>query len=263
MGKNKGQGPHMRGLSRTRLRSDRREFQGGLGVRYAVADSNELSDFLYGVAKILSSHIPEVEQVDVRHGRSHYYSGFKIYDDPWKMAINVAEHRVSGAAADCARRRWGMNDVGRLKGTIEDELGLLRKRHDKERERLELPTGVVSLRLARLALVGDQWSRKFALMAEPDDPRTAFFTEARDIVEGILGAETPRLKNKKPELYTPQLMVARINRVERVSSEQFETCLDAVGKLAAGQQLEVVMGEQQIFDYSQDRSGLQMRSLVK
>ena len=138
-----------------------------------------MADFFNQLDERWGAILPERDRASARLA-GLAVSRFALYDDPDKVGMTVLERRLSAETAKRHRLEWNANDVGRLKGQIEDEIG-----------RLSLPSPPWEMTLTTAIRVGDADRRsaggKFALVAEVEDKAAGMLASEHEIVVNGLG----------------------------------------------------------------------------
>jgi hypothetical protein len=236
-----------RGIHRGPGRSDKREFQAGIGLRYKVAYTDGVRGFFNTADALLAKEDcapPRLDTDNWANEREH--DQFTLYNNPDKMGLTVVERRLSGSRAERKRQRWNMHDVGRVRGEISDALSELREEHGFR------PMGSLAMRMTGVIPVGSppgsgarRQERKFALVPAAEDKTARFLIDAHELVGDILGVEIEGAASMYE--YTPKLTLGRIHNTVPVG--QVAACGEALGLLAAKAPVTLSLTDQQIFDY--------------
>lgn len=112
---------HANAQPRGHLRDDRR-FIPELGAAHSIVYSEAYEDFLDSIKAGLSIALPDIVTHDDFGRETNSRKAFRIYDDPNRANIRVLERRLSAAHARRHRVTWTKQDVGRIKGLINDRI---------------------------------------------------------------------------------------------------------------------------------------------
>lgn len=211
------------GNQRNRL-SGRRDFQPEFGARHPVVFDRAVRLLFGDLDNAWSKIVPEYEETD-ESGRVHYRPQYHLYDDRDQMGMTVMERRLSAEHARNRRLRWNINDVGRTKGRIEDEIG-----------RLGLSAGPVTATLTDIIRVGNAsgkaGERKLAAVVDQASPVAEFLVREHEIVVNGLGVALKGFQYPYSE-YIPKLTLGRIFR--EVHPRQLDACVEAAQQLLPAQ----------------------------
>ncbi len=206
----------------------RRHFQAGFGARHPVINDEQVGAFFYELDRRWAGILPEREPLTCElTGLPE--NRFKLYNDPEKIGITVLERRLSAEHARRHRLQWNANDIGRVRGHIEDEIA-----------RLDMAADELQLTLSAAVRVGDADRRsrggKFALVPEGHQKVAGFLAAEHEIVVNGLSGVFGDFRYPYDE-YTPKLTVGRIYR--GAEPAQVEACAGELHDLLAEQPLTV------------------------
>lgn len=161
--------------ARSTLYSDR-SVQPVLGARHPIVETDEVAFFFGEVRHVLGQTLPGLTSAKGNTIRRR--DAFLLYDDPDRMGVSILEQRLARTHAQHNRLRWTRNDVGRIRGDIQNELA-----------RLSLSGRTLDLTLDNVVRLGDadeKKARKLALIPEQDKEIAEFLCSEHEIaVDGI------------------------------------------------------------------------------
>ena len=173
--------------ARANLRDGKqRPYKSGLGAYHPVSHNGELVPFIRKVRGVLEEALPLPDFPDDDSTTER----FKIYTDPERIGVRVLEQRVCTAYLNRHRKHVSPNDMGRIKGEIQDLT-----------DHLDLWSPDLNLTFSSLGRVGcdpvegrPDGSAKFALMPDPEDPLRGQLVMANEIIFGYLQRVFPDFK---------------------------------------------------------------------
>lgn len=226
-----------------------REFPPEFGARHPVVFDRQIVNFFGDLDQAWSQILPEreiYEPLQVNHELAepalsaraepviHYRPQFRLYDDRDKIGMTVLEKRLSAEHARRKRLRWNRNDVGRIRGRIEDEIG-----------RLDLPEGPIEAQLTGIVRVGDPASRagerKLAAIVDQESPVAELLVREHEITVNGLGVALKGFRYPYSD-YVPKMTLGRLYK--EVTPPDIDSCVQAVNELLP---LRVQLGSLQFF----------------
>lgn len=145
-----------------------------LRAYHRLVDGPEL-DFFFGELQRLLPEVIDPATATTRSSREVEVPQFRLYSDPEKNDITILERRLTRRHAKKNRIQWNPNDVGRVTGEIQDEVG-----------RLGLSGQVLTVEftgVVRLGNLGRDSSdaRKLGLIAEQRSPESEFLVREHEL----------------------------------------------------------------------------------
>lgn len=177
-----------------------------LGARHPIVYNQSVDDFFDFLEPMLAHDISlKVPSSDMSESEMIKRKRlFRLYDDPSRLGISILERRLPRAYSQTNRIQWNKNDVGRMRGQIQDKL-----------TRLELPnqlpevTFTTAVRLGNPD-VGDR-NRKIALIPDQESEISEFFLEEHEICMDGLAGSMRRFKHPYSS-FIPHLTVCRVHK---------------------------------------------------
>lgn len=126
---------------------------------------------------------------------------FRIYNEPRRVSVTIAERNLSQEYVDKRNIRWSANDIGRIRGEMQNELG-----------RLSLAGQSLEVNLTeaiRLGEVEHNGAAKIGIIVDQESPVTEQLIAEHEV---FFGCMSQRLKNfKYPwSTFIPHMTVVRI-----------------------------------------------------
>ena len=214
---------------RSSLRHER-SFYPEFGARHIATDCDTLAFFFDDMKHALRNILPSVAVFDERTGEPKFDSFgeprtkdlFRLYDHVDKTGISVLERRLASDYAKKHRIRWTKQDVGRIRGRIQDEIG-----------RLDLADRNLTINFSNVVRVGDadaegENARKLALIPDQATDEAEFLVREHAIcVDGI---STSLSRFRYPySTYIPHMTLGRIFR--DVPKESMNEVVESVQEL--------------------------------
>ncbi|MET1033504.1 MAG: hypothetical protein ABWX94_03315 [Candidatus Saccharimonadales bacterium] len=210
----------------------RRKFQASFGARHPiVTPDKKVSAFFNALDEAWADLLPERDEAE-RRERNLSISRFTLYDglvDERRLGITVLERRVSLRYSRQRRLAWTPQDVGRIRGEIEDEL---------DRQGIA-QYQTIPLTLSGVSVVGDAYTRgtaKFALIPEAADQTADLLAREHEIVVNGLRGTMRNLVDAYDE-YLPHLTVGKLHR--GALRPELQECANALTGLLAASPLVV------------------------
>jgi hypothetical protein len=241
MGQNMGQ--------RGGFRAGKRQFKAGIGVQQNIAKTYDLCDFFNALDDRLAAALPRPgnELRQRRYSEQQFQLNRSVDgDESDNWHITIAELRLTGAAAERQRLRWGKSDFGRVRGRIEDRICAVRSQ-------LDLPLGSISLRMSSVERVGmpqrggKGTGRKLAITPAPDDIATEYLHESFAVVKDIM-----QLDDK--EVFVPHFTVCALSR--ELSVKEIGVAAHEIRAQLQEEPLAVELSDLQVFSYAFQRASI-------
>lgn len=198
----------------------RREAPPEFGARHPVILTNALVNFFGDLDNAWSAVLPEREVVD-ELDKVHHRPLYRLYDDRERLGITVMEKRLAAEHARNKRLRWNPNDVGRLRGQIENEIG-----------RLGLTNRPFEVELTDVIRVGNPGGkageRKVATIIDQSSREAELMVREHEIVATGLGVNLRGFQYPYQD-YVPHLTVGRV--FKEAPHAGVDACVEAVKAL--------------------------------
>lgn len=194
------------GVPRSTLKSEKTTHP-ELGARHPLVETDELEFFFADLTDIvLENHISKRITQD-RKGRDRVKRRFRVYDDPDRLGISILERRLSRRYGQKHRLQWTRQDVGRIRGEIENTIGRM--------ELGGLPLKASMTEVVRLGSIDaseeQDPGRKLALIVDQSSPVAEFLVAEHEAA--IDGIQTSLSRFRYPySSFIPHLTVASIDR---------------------------------------------------
>lgn len=176
---------------------------------------NEELDFFFSdlrreLAKVLPSEVITIEETPPDGSTTHEpwrreRPRFRVYDDPDRLRLTIFERRLTTNNANHNRIQWTRQDVGRIRGDIQNEIS----RSDLADMELEAKF-VTAVRLP--SNVDNEKARKIGLVLEQDCDLAEFLIREHEICFDGLSGSMDRRFNRSIDTFVPHWTVARIDR---------------------------------------------------
>jgi hypothetical protein len=169
------------------LLSSSRQVIPELGARHPINDGEDLQVFLTDLYRVFEENIPDEALAD-RHGNGRYRRRFRVFDDPERIEVSVLEKRFARANAQRQRIKWTKNDVGRIKGQVQNQLATL-----------DLGDRVLDATFTQVVRVSNAEegpnTRRLGLLVEQGSKIAELFVSEHEIVaNGITGSLREKLR---------------------------------------------------------------------
>jgi hypothetical protein len=182
-----------------------RSFTPELGARHRIIPTPELDSFYNSLIGVLQETLPPHGYLDER-GRTKYRRQFTTFDDPERAHVRVLERRLSSSHARKHRIKWTQQDVGRIRGQIQDQVG----QYDLGREAAVDAsfTEVIRLGDADTALRG---GRVLSLALNQESHVAQFIADEHEITVNGIATSLDRFRYPYSS-FLPHFSVARVMR---------------------------------------------------
>jgi hypothetical protein len=166
---------------------DSRENYPELRAYHPLMDDIELDAFFGELQRELPGIIPPSAEVG-RHERTVSRPNFRLYSDPEGSGITIVERRLTRRHAKKNRVRWNANDVGRVSGEIQNEIG-----------RLELADRPLAVEFNQVVRLGDldrdnKNARKLGLIVDQETPEAEFLVREHELAMKALAGNLRAFK---------------------------------------------------------------------
>lgn len=174
------------------------------GARHPIVWDEGIDIFIFDAYSALGGVIPDRVTVD-DHARNRKVSkNFRIYEDPDRAGISVLERRLPRVYAQRQRVKWTRQDVGRIKGGIQNEVA-----------RLSLSGQFIDVTFTDVVRLGDSEAgpnaTKLGLVVDQKSTAAELLIREHEIV--VAGIESGLKRFKYPyDSYVPHWTVARVSR---------------------------------------------------
>lgn len=181
-----------------------RAVQPEFGARHPIAYTDDIDLFFSEVFIVLDEIIPQGVNVD-NHAKVKNKHQFRVYDDPKRVGVSVLERRLTRSYAQRQRVKWTRNDIGRIKGEIQNEI-----------DRLGIDSSSLTGTFTNVVRLGDAEAgpnaRKLGLILDQESPISELLVSEHEIVVDGISGSLKRFKYPY-DTFVPHWTLARIARV--------------------------------------------------
>lgn len=168
----------------------------------------------------------ELSASDAADRLAYVRSLFKLYDDQGKAGASVFERRLSSEQGSRGQLRWTPNDVGIMRGRIQDRVDRLNVEEMFDND------GNIPVIFDQVVRVGDaggrNGNRKFALVINQESATAGLLIDEHEIVADGLSHTLKKFRYPYDE-YVPHMTIGSLQ--EAVHMPNVDSCLVAAKSL--------------------------------
>ena len=194
------------GAPRSTIKSEK-TFYPELGARHPILETDRVGFFFADLTEMVLDNCISPRVSKDSKGRDRVKRRFRVYDDPDRLGISILERRLSRRYGQKHRLQWTRQDVGRIRGEIENVIGRMNLGGVPLRASM---TDVIRLGNIDASDERDP-GRKLALIVDQSSPVAEFLVKEHEAA--IDGIQTTLSRFRYPySSFIPHLTIASIDR---------------------------------------------------
>lgn len=179
----------------------RRTSRPTFGARHPVVYSEAIDHFHQDLREVFDEILPIKLRSNSEGKLEIPRQPYRIYDEPRRVGITILERNLSQDYIAKRNIRWNANDIGRIRGDIENELG-----------RLSLAGQTLSVNLTEAVRLGElehNGAQKLGVIVDQESPVAELLIAEHQVIFGGLGQNLKKFKYPWAA-YVPHMTVVRI-----------------------------------------------------
>jgi len=182
----------------------KRTYKPIFGARHPIVYNDTVDNFHADIENAFHEILPlRAEDIKIAsNGKAEFPRvPFRIYNEPRRVAITVLERNLSRDYAESRNIRWNANDIGRIRGEIENELARLALSGQK--------LGVNLTEAIRLGEAEHNGAAKLGVIIDQESPVSELLIAEHEVIFGGLGRNLKKFKYPWSS-YIPHMTVVRV-----------------------------------------------------